>query len=238
MNYNLDMKQDKFQIFPAIDLIDGKCVRLLNGDYAIKSSYKISPIEQVKIFDKLNYQSLHVIDLDGAKKGQPVNIELIKDMILNTDSYIQVGGGIRTVDAINEYLHLGVDQVIMSSAIFDGGFEWNKVDISRITASLDLKGNDICINGWLSSVEDDISEVIQRLKMLGINRVIVTDISRDGTLSGPNIDLAIRIKCLFNGEVLVAGGVCNQEDIMGIIDKGLDGAIVGKAMYGSGVLGV
>jgi phosphoribosylformimino-5-aminoimidazole carboxamide ribotide isomerase len=232
------MKQDKFQIFPAIDLIDGKCVRLLNGDYAIKSSYKISPIEQVKIFDKLNYQSLHVIDLDGAKKGQPVNIELIKDMILNTDSYIQVGGGIRTVDAINEYLHLGVDQVIMSSAIFDGGFEWNKVDISRITASLDLKGNDICINGWLSSVEDDISEVIQRLKMLGINRVIVTDISRDGTLSGPNIDLAIRIKCLFNGEVLVAGGVCNQEDIMGIIDKGLDGAIVGKAMYGSGVLGV
>lgn len=202
---------NNFQIIPAIDLIDGKCVRLTKGDYRDKRVYPLSPLDQARQFEENGYKQLHIIDLDGAKLGKSSNETVIREIIENTNLKIQVGGGFRTPEKINSFINCGADQIIISSILFHENFDWSKINIDNITASIDFKEGKIVTNGWLINIETSIDKATNILNNLGISRVIITDVARDGTLSGPNIELASKFKTRFKKTVLIAGGIRDRK---------------------------
>ncbi|MBD3280270.1 1-(5-phosphoribosyl)-5-((5-phosphoribosylamino)methylideneamino)imidazole-4-carboxamide isomerase [Candidatus Dojkabacteria bacterium] len=224
-------KMNDFQIIPAIDIIDGKCVRLTKGNYKNKSVYPGSPLEQAKKFESDGYRRLHIIDLDAARLGRSSNGLVIKQIIENTNLSVQVGGGFRTSEKINKFISSGADQIIVSSALFYPQFDWTLVNVDKITASIDSNRGRIVTNGWLKGENIDTKTVIKMLNSIGISRVIVTDVRRDGTLLGPNTKLAREFKNQFGKEVLLAGGIRGKEDIQSIQLVSLDGVIIGKALY-------
>ena len=225
------------KIFPAIDIKDKKCVRLVKGDFNNKTEYEKSPVEQAGKYKDHGFKNLHIVDLDGALTGEPVNIDIIQDIVGKYDIKIEIGGGVRNFETIQKYLGVGVDKVILgSAAIKDRSFleEACKNFPNQIALGLDAKNGNLAISGWTEVSDKLTTEFIKKVNDYGISRIIYTDIDRDGTKTSPNFDETKKVAELSNCPVIISGGVSSIDDIKKAKElniKNIEGIIVGKAIY-------
>ena len=224
------------KIFPAIDIKNGKCVRLTKGDFKSEKVYNENPIDQAEIFSNAGFKHLHIIDLDGALKGSLVNLEIIKKIIKKFNFKIEIGGGIRTKDSIAKLLDIGADKIILGTAAIEDKFFFEnccKLFPGNIALSLDARKNKIATSGWKNQTQINIFDYLDTVKDYGISRLIYTDIDRDGTNTGPNFVDSYKIAEMFSLPVIVSGGISSINDINKIIidNKKIEGIIVGKAIY-------
>ena len=221
-------------IIPAIDLIGGKAVRLVKGDYEKVTVYSDDPAAVAKSFERAGAKYLHVVDLDGAKDGTTANFETIKKIIESTDLSVEVGGGIRTLERVRQYIDIGVDRVIIgTAAVTDSDFLSEAVSLygERIVVGVDIKDGFVAIKGWLEISELSCKDFCKKLETLGVKTIICTDISKDGMMSGTNRELYRELYDEFELNIIASGGVSSMEDIAMLSNMGLFGAIVGKAIY-------
>ncbi len=221
-------------IIPAIDLIGGKAVRLVKGDYDKVTVYNDDPVSVAKEFEKAGAKYLHVVDLDGAKDGTCANFDTIKRITENTSLSVEVGGGIRTLERVKNYIDIGVDRVIIgTAAVTDPEFlcEAVKAYGEKIVVGVDIKDGYVAIKGWLETSELSCFDFCANLEQLGVNTIICTDISKDGMMSGTNRELYRELYDRFELNIIASGGVSSMEDISVLSNMGLFGAIVGKALY-------
>lgn len=224
------------RVIPAIDLIDGKCVRLCRGDYSLTKIYSDNPVEQAKIFEDAGFTNLHLIDLDGAKTGQPCNIDVLRKIRTSTKLRIDFGGGIRTLQSAKDSLNAGASQINIGTALITNQtFAETLVaefGLETIIAALDCFNLEVKTHGWSNGSSLNIIDAIKNLQSKGIVNFAVTDINRDGMLSGPAISLYQSILKEFPTINLIAsGGVSSMEDIEMLSKLRIDGVIVGKAIY-------
>ncbi len=223
------------KIFPAIDIKDKKCVRLVKGDFNNKTEYEKSPVEQAGKYKDHGFKNLHIVDLDGALTGEPVNIDIIQDIVAKYDIKIEIGGGVRNFETIQKYLGVGVDKVILgSAAIKDRSFleEACKNFPNQIALGLDAKNGNLAISGWTEVSDKLTTEFIKKVNDYGISRIIYTDIDRDGTKTSPNFDETKKVAELSNCPVIISGGVSSIDDIKIVRElNNIEGVIVGKAIY-------
>jgi phosphoribosylformimino-5-aminoimidazole carboxamide ribotide isomerase len=224
------------RIIPAIDIIDGKCVRLTQGDYAQKKIYNENPVEVAKEFEGAGIKYLHLVDLDGAKAGKVVNWKVVESICKETGLEVDFGGGIKTEEQIEKLFGYGVKQVNLGSIAVKNlslVVEWiKKFTNEKIILSADVKGELISINGWQESAAIPIKKFVGDYVQEGIKYVTCTDISVDGMLTGPSLELYKKILINFPMLNLIAsGGVSSIEDLKALAQIGVDGAIVGKAIY-------
>ena len=221
-------------IIPAIDLIGGKAVRLVKGDYDKVTVYSDDPAAVAESFERAGAKYLHVVDLDGAKDGTTANFETIKKIIERTDLSVEVGGGIRTLERVRQYIDIGVDRVIIgTAAVTDPDFLSEAVSLygEKIVVGVDIKDGFVAIKGWLEISELSCKEFCKKLEDLGVKTIICTDISKDGMMSGTNRELYRELYDEFELNIIASGGVSSMEDIAVLSNMGLFGAIVGKAIY-------
>ena len=221
-------------LFPAIDILSGKAVRLYKGDYNSVTVYSERPWEFAEDFVDKGCSAIHIVDLDGAKSGETVNIDTVKRIAAVKGLYSEIGGGIRNMETVSRYLEAGVDRVILgTAALQDPWFLKNALSEygDRIAVGVDLKDGKVAVKGWLETSNKDGIEFLKELEDLGVEGVIVTDISRDGAMKGTNLDLYGRIKEEVSLKVTASGGVSTIEDIVALKSMGLYGAIIGKAYY-------
>ena len=224
-------------IFPAIDIKDGVCVRLIKGDYRQITSYENTPIDQATKYFKNGFNNIHIVDLDGALHGRPVNSILIREIIQKVKSRIQIGGGIRTIDDISRWIELGIDKVGMGTAAVENT-ELLKIACdkfkNKIAVSLDVKDGLIALSGWKKQTNISAIDFIKKIQNFGISRIIYTDILKDGTKQGPNIKGAIELSSEVKIPLVISGGVSSIEDIKRIKslnNPNIEGVIIGKAIY-------
>ena len=221
-------------ILPAIDIIDRKPVRLYQGDYAQKEIVGSSVMELAKNFEQSGAEYIHLVDLDGAKEGKRVNHEIILETAHALDVPVEVGGGIRTMAQIESYLENGIDRVILgTSAMEDPQLLQDALRRygERIAVGIDCRDGLVYGRGWLEASELHYITFAKQLEEMGVQTVIVTDISKDGTLSGPNTDMLAALKEQSGMRIIASGGIRSIEDIASLKQLGLYGAITGKAMY-------
>ena len=224
------------KIFPAIDLKNGKCVRLTKGDFKSEKIYNENPIDQAEIFSGAGFKYLHIIDLDGALEGNLVNQKVIEEIVKKFNFKVEIGGGIRSEDSIARLLDIGSDKIILgTAAIRDKFFLENccKKYSGKIALSLDARRNNLATSGWKVQTDINIFDFLNTVKDYGISRLIYTDIDKDGTNTGPNFENSYKIADRFNIPVIVSGGISSMNDINKIVkeNKKIEGIIVGKAIY-------
>ena len=223
------------KVFPAIDIKDKKCVRLIKGDFNNKTEYEISPVEQAKKYKDHGFKNLHIVDLDGALTGRTINIDLIKDVVSKFDLKIEIGGGIRNFESIQKYTDIGVEKVILgSAAIKDKNFlkEACKRFPNKIALGLDAKNGYLAVSGWKENSNQLTTDFLQEINDYGVSRLIYTDINRDGTKQSPNFEETSKIAEISNCPVIISGGVSSMDDIRKAKSlKNIEGIIVGKAIY-------
>lgn len=224
------------RIIPAIDIIDGKCVRLTQGDYAQKKIYNENPSEVAKTFEDAGLHYLHLVDLDGAKAGKVINWHVVESITSSTNLEVDFGGGIKTENEISRLFNAGVRQVNLGSiAVKDPGlvYSWiEKYGAEKIILSADVKNEFIAIGGWLEDSSISILDFIRGYVEKGIRYITCTDISTDGMLQGPNVELYVKILKAFPDICLIAsGGVSGVQDLENLKKTNVDGVIVGKAIY-------
>ena len=226
-----------FVLYPAVDIRGGKCVRLFQGDYNQETVYGDSPAEMAERFARAGAACLHVVDLDGAKAGKPVNTEAIGAIVKAVDLSIQVGGGIRSMEHVEQLLALGVSRVILgTAAIEDRDFVERalKEHGGRIAVGIDARHGHVATRGWLETSQVRAEELAKELADLGAETFIFTDISRDGTLTGPNTEAVVALAKACGRTVIASGGVSRLADLEELAKyrgDGVGGAIVGKALY-------
>jgi len=225
-------------IIPAIDIKDGKCVRLTRGDFNQKKIYLDNPLDMAIIWRKQNAKMLHVVDLDAALTGELVNFEKIEEIVRNLDIPIQVGGGIRSIDAVKRYLDIGVGRVVIGSAAVTNPALIEEVlklySPSQIVVGIDAENGIPKIKGWLESTSLKDYDLALQMKEMGIVRIIYTDISRDGMMEGFGYDSTKRFADKVGMKITVSGGVSSSEDLRklnGLTLYGVDSVIIGKALY-------
>ncbi len=221
-------------IIPAIDLIDGKAVRLVKGDYNKVTVYSDSPTDVARDFERAGASLLHVVDLDGAKDGTTANFETVSSIIKNTELSVEIGGGIRDIERVKKYMDIGVDRVIIgTAAVTDPGFLAEAVKLygEKIVVGVDVKDGYVAIKGWLEVSRLACFDFCDKLSKMGVKTVICTDISKDGMMSGTNIELYRSLSERFGMNIVASGGVSTLADIKALADMGIYGAIVGKAIY-------
>ena len=224
-------------IFPAIDIKNGKCVRLLKGDFKKMTSYKNSPIEQASKFFDNGFNNIHIIDLDGALQGKSINYDIIKKIIQKFKLKVQVGGGLRTIEDINKWIDIGADKIIMGTAAVENiDLLQNACDkfVNKIAVALDVKDGFLHLSGWNKKISISIIDFINRIENFGISRIIYTDINKDGTKKGPNIKDTIELSSKVKIPFIISGGVSSIEDIKrikSISNSNIEGVIVGKSIY-------
>ena len=225
------------KIFPAIDIKDKKCVRLLKGNFDDKKVYNVTPIDQAKKYKDFGFNYLHIVDLDGALTGETINLNIIEDIINKLNIKIEIGGGIRSLDKIQNYINIGVDKVILGSAAVKNKFflkEACKSYKDQIALGLDAKKGFVVISGWKEETDLNALEFLKNVNDFGVSRLIYTDIDRDGTKTSPNLEETIKVAGISNSPVIVSGGVSSIKDIENIKslnNKNIEGVIVGKAIY-------
>ncbi len=223
------------KIFPAIDIKDKKCVRLIKGDFSQKTEYQKSPVEQATQFIDKGFKNLHIVDLDGALTGETVNFDIIKEIVSKFDFKVEVGGGVRDFDGIQEYADIGVDKVILgSAAIKDKNFlkKACKKFPKKIALGLDSKDGKLSISGWKENSGISTLDFLNEVNDYGISRLIFTDINRDGTKESPNFEETLKVAEISNCPVIISGGVSSIDDIKKAKTlKNVEGVIVGKAIY-------
>ena len=223
------------KIFPAIDIKDKKCVRLVKGDFDNKTEYEMSPVEQARKYKDHGFKNLHLVDLDGALTGQTVNLDIIQIIIKNFDLKIEVGGGVRSMDNIQKYTDAGVEKVILgSAAIKDKNFlkEACKKFPNQIALGLDAKDGYLSVSGWKENSNKLTLDYLKEVNDFGASRLIYTDINRDGTKQSPNFVETAKVADKSNCPVIISGGVSSIDDIKKAKSlKNIEGIIVGKAIY-------
>ena len=222
------------KIFPAIDLYEGKSVRLLKGDYNAVTVYSENPLEIAKDFENSGATELHTVDLEGARDGGTPNIEIIKSFVENTKLNVEVGGGIRSMDTVKAYLDAGVRRVILgTAAVTDPEFLKTAVDTygDKIAVGADIKDGKVAIKGWVEKSEYSTFEFFEMLQKIGVSTVICTDISKDGAMQGTNRELYKELSQRFSVNIIASGGVSSLDDIKALNEMDLFGAIIGKAYY-------
>lgn len=222
------------KIFPAIDLYEGKAVRLLKGNYNDLTVYSENPLEIAKDFEGQGATELHTVDLEGARDGGTPNIEIIKSFVENTSLNVEVGGGIRSMETVEAYLNAGVKRVILgTAAVTDEEFlkEAVKRYGDKIAVGADIKDGKVAIKGWVEKSEYGTFEFFEKLEKIGVSTVICTDISKDGAMQGTNRGLYKELSQKFSVNIIASGGVSTLDDIKALSEMKLYGAIVGKAYY-------
>lgn len=220
---------------PAIDLLNGQAVRLHKGSYEEVTVYNESPVEQAKLFKEGGFQHIHVVDLNGAKEGSFVNLPHIQEIIQTLGLSVQTGGGIRTFEDVEKLLNAGLSKVICSSMAIQNETDWVKSlkhYPDQMILGMDLKEGKIAYSGWLETAEESVESFLSRMIDQGLREVLCTDISKDGTLSGPNVELYVHLKKQFPEIKLIAsGGVANIQDLEELERAGMDSVVIGKAYY-------
>ena len=226
-----------FKIIPAIDLMDGQCVRLVQGDFRTQTIYPNNPVDVVKKFLDVGLNLIHVIDLDGAYKGKPINLATIESMAA-TGAEIELGGGLRTTRHIRQALESGVKEVILGSTLLSTEkrlHEWSELFPGVFIAAIDVRDGKVAVDGWRSDTTLSSPSLVLKIENLKMfNRIIYTDISRDGTLQGPNLEQVVEITQITTLPVIVSGGIRSKEDIEAIKNLKnirIKGIIIGKAFY-------
>ena len=225
------------KIFPAIDIKDKKCVRLVKGNFDNKTEYEMSPVEQAGKYKDYGFKNLHIVDLDGALTGETVNLEIIEEIVKNFDLKIEVGGGVRSIESIKEYTGAGVEKVILgSAAIKDKNFlkEACEKFPNQIALGLDAKDGYLSISGWKENTNQLTLDYLKEVNNYGASRLIYTDINRDGMKQSPNFEETSKIADTSNCPVIISGGVSSIDDIKKakeLNNKNVEGLIVGKAIY-------
>ena len=225
------------KLFPAIDIKDKKCVRLIKGDFDNKTEYETSPIDQAGKYKDHGFKNLHIVDLDGSLTGMTINLDIINEIIVKYDLKIEIGGGIRTIDSIKDYLDAGAEKVILgSAAIKNKEFlkeACTKFD-NKIALGLDAKKGKLFASGWKEDLNIKTLDFLKDVKDYGVSRLIYTDIDRDGTKESPNFEETLKIAAISSCPVVISGGVSSINDIKkakGLKNKNIEGIIVGKAIY-------
>ena len=221
-------------IFPAIDMYEGKAVRLYKGDYKQMTVYSENPIEIAIEFEKAGATCIHMVDLEGAKSGETPNIETIKKIADETSLFTEVGGGIRNIQTVSKYLDAGIDRVILgTAAVKDEAFLKEAVLKygERVAVGVDIKDGKVAIHGWQEKSELDAMEFCKKLQEIGVKTVICTDISKDGAMQGTNHALYKEMSEKFSLDIIASGGVSSMEDVKKLAELKIYGAIIGKAYY-------
>lgn len=222
------------KIFPAIDLYDGKAVRLFKGDYAQMTVYGNDPVAIAKEFEKQGAEYIHVVDLEGAKNGSPAHLDVVKKIAEETELFIETGGGIRDMETVDKYLESGANRVILgTSAVTDEAFL--KAALAKygekIAVGADIADGKIAIKGWREKSDYGADEFFKKMQSLGVKTVICTDISKDGAMKGANLALYKEMSEKYTLDVIASGGVSSLEDVKALVDMKVYGAIIGKAYY-------
>ena len=225
------------KIFPAIDIKDKKCVRLVKGNFNNKTEYKISPVDQANKYKDYGFKNLHIVDLDGALTGETINLDIIQEIAHKFDFKIEVGGGVRSIDSIKKYADAGVEKVILgSAAIKNKKFlkEACEKFPSKIALGLDAKDGYLSVSGWKENSNQLTLDYLKEVNHYGASRLIYTDINRDGMKQSPNFEETSKVADISNCPVIISGGVSSIEDIKKakeLNNKNIEGIIVGKAIY-------
>jgi phosphoribosylformimino-5-aminoimidazole carboxamide ribotide isomerase len=222
------------EIYPAIDLFEGKAVRLFKGDYAQMTVYSENPLQVAKDFESKGAKFVHLVDLEGAKNGNTPNIEVVESIAKNTNLFVEIGGGIRSMEVVEKYLSHGVSRVILgTSAVTDPTFLSQAIKKygDKIAVGIDVKDGYVAIKGWLEKSQYTCEEFFEKMQKLGVSRVICTDVSKDGAMQGTNRELYANLSKKFKVDVTASGGVSSIEDIKALKKIGVKGAIIGKAYY-------
>ena len=223
------------KIFPAIDIKDKKCVRLIKGDFENKTEYEMSPIDQASKYKDYGFKNLHIVDLDGALTGETVNLDIIQDIISKSELNIEIGGGIRNFKSVQKYIDFGVEKVILGSiAIKDKNFlkEACKKFPNKIALALDAKDGCLSVSGWKENSNQSTLDYLKEVNDYGVSRLIYTDINRDGMKLSPNFKETSKVADISNCPVIISGGVSSIDDIKKAKSlKNIEGIIVGKAIY-------
>ena len=223
------------KIFPAIDIKDKKCVRLVKGDFDNKTEYEMSPIEQARKYKDHGFRNLHIVDLDGALTGETVNLDVIQNIVNKFSLKVEVGGGIRNLDSIQKYIDAGVEKVILgSAAIKDKSFLKKACEkfSNKIALGLDAKDGYLSVSGWKENSHKLTLEYLREINDYGVSRLIYTDINKDGMKQSPNFDETMNVAEISNCPVVISGGVSSIDDIKKAKNlKNIEGIIVGKAIY-------
>lgn len=221
-------------IYPAIDMYEGKAVRLYKGDYNQMTVYNENPVEVAQDFLRQGASRIHLVDLEGAKDGTTPNFDTVCAIKKATGLFCEIGGGIRTMDTVDRYLSAGIDRVILgTAAVQDADFAKNAVAKygEKIAIGIDIKDGYVAIKGWTEKSQYDAMEFCGMMQNLGIRTLICTDISRDGAMKGANHELYQLLQKKFSMDVIASGGVSSMEDVERLAKAGVHGAIIGKAYY-------
>tara|TARA_Y100000590_G_scaffold57140_1_gene59993 strand:+ start:180 stop:902 length:723 start_codon:yes stop_codon:yes gene_type:complete len=224
-------------IFPAIDIKNGKCVRLIKGDFNKMTSYKKSPFDQAKIYFENGFRNIHIVDLDGALQGKSTNSNIVKEILKNFKLKIQIGGGIRNLDDVDNWIKSGADKVIIGTAAVEN-MDFLKIACekfkNKIAISLDVKDGLIFLSGWKKQTNILASDFLKEIQDIGVARIIYTDINKDGTKKGPNIKDTVELSSKVKIPFIISGGISSIEDIKKIKslnNPNIEGVIVGKSIY-------
>ena len=221
-------------ILPAIDLLGRKAVRLLKGDYKQVTVYSDSPLEVAEKFKSLGAMHIHMVDLDGAKYGTAPNMDIVAEVTENTGLFVEIGGGIRSMETVKKYIDAGISRVILgTAAICDEDFlkEAVKAYGEKIAVGADVKDGKIAVKGWLEQSDVTLDEFFLKMQDLGVKNIICTDISRDGAMRGTNLELYRELSAKYSLDITASGGVSSIEDVKRLREMNLYGAIIGKAYY-------
>jgi len=225
------------KIFPAIDIKDKKCVRLVKGDFDNKTEYKTSPIDQANKYKDHGFVNLHIVDLDGALSGETINLDVIEEIVSKFDLKIEIGGGVRTFESIQKYTNVGAEKVILgSAAIKDKNFLKKACSKfpNKIALGLDAKDGYLSVSGWKENSNQLTLDFLKEVNDYGVSRLIYTDINRDGTKASPNFEETEKVAETSNCPVIISGGVSSIDDIKkakNLKNKNIEGIIVGKAIF-------
>jgi len=225
------------KIFPAIDIKDRKCVRLVKGDFNNKTEYEISPVDQAGKYKDHGFKNLHIVDLDGALNGETINLDIVQEIVTKFDLKIEIGGGIRNLESIKKYTDAGVEKVILgSAAIKDKNFlkEACQKFPNKIALGLDAKEGYLSVSGWKENSNRLTLDYLKEVNDFGVSRLIYTDINRDGMKQSPNFEETTKVADTSNCPVIISGGVSSIDDIKKakeLDNKNIEGIIVGKAIY-------
>lgn len=221
-------------ILPAIDLLGRKAVRLLKGDYNQVTVYSDSPLEVAEKFKSLGATHIHMVDLDGAKYGTAPNMDIVAEVAEKTGLFVEIGGGIRSMETVKKYIDAGISRVILgTAAICDEDFlkEAVKAYGEKIAVGADVKDGKIAVKGWLEQSDVTLDEFFLKMQYLGVKNIICTDISRDGAMRGTNLELYRELSAKYSLDITASGGVSSIEDVKRLREMNLYGAIIGKAYY-------
>jgi phosphoribosylformimino-5-aminoimidazole carboxamide ribotide isomerase len=222
------------EIIPAVDLRGGRCVRLIQGDYDRETIFSDDPVEMAQRWEAEGATRIHVVDLDGARTGQSINGEVVRKIIEAVDSPVQVAGGVRTLEAVQSWIDIGADRVILgTAAVRDPEFaaEAARRHEGRIVVSIDAREDVVAVQGWREETELDAESFLQTLAAKGVPRFVYTDINRDAMLDSPNYEMIEKMVGATERPLIAAGGVADVENFVRLAELGVEGAIVGLALY-------